>query len=150
MWQTIRRLAGAGSTVLLTTQYLDEADQLADRLAVIDRGTVVAEGTPDELKASAGASTLQLRLADPGQAPPAHEAITAVLAVDAILSPESGRITAPMDEPDRVADLLVALRDRGIRLAELSVREPTLDQVFLAITGHETQPQDNRQEEAVA
>ncbi len=62
-------------------------------------------------------------------------------------SPEGGRITAPMDQPDRVADLLVALRDRGIRLAELSVRKPTLDQVFLAVTGHETQPQDDREEE---
>ncbi len=83
MWLTIRRLAGAGSTVLLTTQYLDEADQLADRVAVIDRGTVVAEGTPDELKASAGQSSLQLRLTDPGQTPHAREAIMAILAVDA-------------------------------------------------------------------
>jgi ABC-2 type transport system ATP-binding protein len=147
MWQTIRRLAGAGSTVLLTTQYLDEADQLADRIAVIDRGTVVAEGTPDELKASAGQSSLQLRLADPGQTPHAREAIMAVLAVDAIPSPEGGRITAPMNEPDRVADLLVALRDRGIRLAGLSVHKPTLDQVFLAVTGHETQPPDDREDE---
>jgi len=147
MWQTIRRLAAAGSTVLLTTQYLDEADQLADRIAVIDRGTVIAEGTPDELKASAGGSSLQLRLADPGQAPHAREAIRAVLAVDAILSLEGGRITAPMDEPDRVADLLVALRDRSIRLAGLSMHQPTLDQVFLAITGHETQPQGGREEE---
>jgi ABC-2 type transport system ATP-binding protein len=146
MWQTIRRLAEAGSTVLLTTQYLDEADQLADRIAVIDHGTVVAEGTPDELKASAGASSLQLRLADPGQAPDAREAIREVLAVDAIPSPEDGRITAPIDEPDRVADLLVALRDRGIRLAELSMHKPTLDQVFLAITGHETQPPGDREE----
>ena len=147
MWQTIRRLAGAGSTVLLTTQYLDEADQLADRLAVIDRGTVVAEGTPDELKASAGASTIQLRLADPGETDRAREAITAVLGAGAIPSPDGGRITAPVDDPDRVAGLLMALRDRGIRLAELSVHKPTLDQVFLAITGHETQPQDDREEE---
>src|SRR5215831_12310914 len=113
MWQTIRRLAGAGSTVLLTTQYLDEADQLADRIAVIDRGTVVAEGTPDELKASAGRSTLQLRLADPGETDHAREAITAVLGAGVIPSPDGGRITAPMNEPDRVADLLAALRDHA-------------------------------------
>jgi ABC-2 type transport system ATP-binding protein len=136
--------------LLLTTQYLDEADQLADRIAVIDHGTVVAEGTPDELKASAGASSLHLRLADPGQAPHAREAIRAVLAVDAIPSPEGGCITAPIDEPDRVADLLMALRDRGIKLAGLSMHKPTLDQVFLAITGHETQPQGDREEEEKA
>jgi ABC-2 type transport system ATP-binding protein len=148
MWQTIRRLAGAGSTVLLTTQYLDEADQLADRVAVIDRGTVVAEGTPDELKASVGRSTLQLRLADPGETKHAREAITAVLGAGVIPSSEGGRIIAPMNKPDRVADLLVALRDHGIRLAELSVRQPTLDQVFLAITGHETRPEHDAQEVA--
>ncbi len=150
MWRTIRRLVEAGSTVLLTTQYLDEADQLADRIAVIDRGAVVAEGTPDELKASAGASTLQLRLADPGQTPHACAAIMAVLGVGTIPSPDGGRITAPLTEPDRVADLLVALRDRGIGLAELSVHRPTLDQVFLAITGHETRPRNDGEQEDVA
>src|SRR5262249_58913837 len=108
--QTVRRLAGAGSTVLLTTQYLDEADQLADRIAVIDRGTVVAEGTPDELKASAGASTLQLRLADPGETDHACEAITAVPGAGGIPSPDRGRIPPPTNQPDRGADLLVALR----------------------------------------
>src|SRR5262249_56450305 len=98
--QTVRRLAGAGSTVLLTTQYLDEADQLADRIAVIDRGTVVAEGTPEELKASAGASTLQLRLADPGQTLHACEAIMAVAGAGGIPSPPGGPIIAPLHAPD--------------------------------------------------
>ncbi|MFC4224819.1 ATP-binding cassette domain-containing protein [Lysinibacter cavernae] len=138
MWDTIRRLVSTGSTVLLTTQYLDEADQLADRIAVIDTGKVVAEGTADTLKASVGSSALQLRLENSADLAAAQRAIFAVLGVDAVISPEAGRITAPMDRPDRVTDLLVRLRDDGIVLSEMSVQKPTLDEVFLAITGHGT------------
>jgi ABC-2 type transport system ATP-binding protein len=135
MWDTIRRLVATGSTVLLTTQYLDEADQLADRIAVIDRGVVVAEGTADELKAMVGNSSLQLVLADPAQLERARVVIRDVLHVDAALSPESRRINAPMAAPDAVTDLLVRLRDEGIAVTELSVQKPTLDEVFLTITG---------------
>ncbi|MDQ1129595.1 ATP-binding cassette domain-containing protein [Microbacterium sp. SORGH_AS_0888] len=136
MWDTIRELVASGSTVLLTTQYLDEADQLADRIAVIDRGRVVAEGTSDELKASVGTSSLQLRLADPGDNDDALRAIERVLGVHGTLSPEASRITAPMADADRVADLLILFREEGIHLAEMSVQKPTLDEVFLTITGH--------------
>jgi ABC-2 type transport system ATP-binding protein len=136
MWDTIRRLVATGSTVLLTTQYLDEADQLADRIAVIDRGRVVAEGTADELKASVGESSLQLRLADPGDMEDARRAIGSVLGVESVVSPEGTRVTAPMRNPDIVADLLVTFREAGIHLTELSVQKPTLDEVFLTLTGH--------------
>ncbi|MGK9146450.1 ATP-binding cassette domain-containing protein [Plantibacter flavus] len=136
MWDTIRRLVATGSTVLLTTQYLDEADQLADRIAVIDRGLVVAEGTSDELKASVGESSLQLRLADPADLEDARRVISSVLAVDTVVSPEATRITAPMRDPDAVTDLFITLREAGIRLAEMSVQKPTLDEVFLTLTGH--------------
>ena len=136
MWDTIRDLVATGSTVLLTTQYLDEADQLADRIAVIDRGRVVAEGTADELKASVGTSSLQLRLADGADTEDALRAIDRVLGVQGVLSPEASRITAPMADPDRVAELLITLREAGIRLSEMSVQKPTLDEVFLTITGH--------------
>jgi ABC-2 type transport system ATP-binding protein len=136
MWDTIRRLVATGSTVLLTTQYLDEADQLADRIAVIDRGMVVAEGTADELKASVGESSLQLRLADPADVEDARGAIASVLGVEAVISPEAGRITAPMSNPDAVTDLFITFREAGIRLTEMSVQKPTLDEVFLTITGH--------------
>lgn len=136
MWDTIRDLVASGSTVLLTTQYLDEADQLADRIAVIDRGRVVAEGTSDDLKASVGTSSLQLRLADANDTGEALQVIERVLDVRGTLSPESARITAPMGDADRVTDLLVTLREHGVALAELSVQKPTLDEVFLAITGH--------------
>jgi ABC-2 type transport system ATP-binding protein len=136
MWDTIRRLVSTGSTVLLTTQYLDEADQLADRIAVIDRGRVVAEGTADELKASVGESSLQLRLTDPADIEDARRAIQAVLGVDAVVSPEGSRITAPMRSADTVTDLFVTFREAGIHLSEMSVQKPTLDEVFLTLTGH--------------
>jgi ABC-2 type transport system ATP-binding protein len=142
MWETIRRLVATGSTVLLTTQYLDEADQLADRIAVIDRGRVVAEGTGDELKASVGESSLQLRLVDDRDLGDAQAAVERVLDVRATASPEQGRLTAPMQDADRVAELLVVLREAGIHLAELSVQKPTLDEVFLTLTGHGVEPDD--------
>lgn len=142
MWETIRRLVSSGSTVLLTTQYLDEADQLADRIAVIDRGRVVAEGTANELKASVGESTLELRLVNLGDADDARVAIQRVLGVAASASPEAGRITAPMNDPDLVTELLVTLRDEGIHLAEMSVQKPTLDEVFLTLTGHGVESDD--------
>ena len=141
MWDTIRELVSTGSTVLLTTQYLDEADQLADRIAVIDRGRVVAEGTLDDLKASVGTTSLQLRLADESRTGEALSRIEQVLGVHGALSPEASRITAPMADPDRIADLLIALREAGIGLTEMSVQKPTLDEVFLTITGHDAADQ---------
>lgn len=145
MWDTIRRLVSSGSTVLLTTQYLEEADQLADRVAVIDAGRVVAEGTADELKASVGESSLQLRLSDPADLDAARRTIGSVLGVPAVISPEAGRITAPMTDPDRVTDLFIAFREAGIHLSEMSVQKPTLDEVFLTLTGHpaEADPADD-------
>jgi ABC-2 type transport system ATP-binding protein len=140
VWATIRRLVATGSTVLLTTQYLDEADQLCDRVAVIDHGRVVAEGTTDDLKASVGESSLQLRLSEHGDLEDAALTIERVLGTRPAISPEAGRLTAPMRDADGVAELLVTLREAGIRLAELSVAKPTLDEAFLALTGHGTQP----------
>jgi len=135
MWDTIRRLVASGSTVVLTTQYLDEADQLADRIAVIDRGRVVAEGTALELKASVGQASLILRLRDNADVPRAREVIARELGVDAVVSPEAARLTAPMSDPDRVTDLLISFRAEGLHLSEFSVQQPTLDEVFLTITG---------------
>lgn len=135
VWDTIRHLVATGSTVLLTTQYLDEADQLANRIAVIDHGKVIAEGTSDQLKAMVGNSALQLVLADPAQLEHARTVIANVLHADATLTPEAQRITAPMTSPDLVTDLLIQLRAEGIAVTELSVLKPTLDEVFLTLTG---------------
>ncbi len=141
MWDTIRRLVTNGSTVLLTTQYLDEADQLANRIAVIDRGKVVAEGTPDELKASVGIATLQLQLVHEKYASQTLEIVQTVLKTKAqVLEPML--ITAPMADPERITDLLIELRKAGIHLTEVSVQKPTLDEVFLTITGHDTKQKE--------
>jgi len=138
MWDTIRALVAGGSTVLLTTQYLDEADQLADRIAVIDRGRKVAQGTPDELKSSVGASTLQLTLAPEADMTLAADVVRRELHEEPVRTPESARLNVPLAAADRAADVLIALRQAGVAIDAVSVAKPTLDEVFLALTGHAT------------
>ena len=144
MWETIRELIREGSTVLLTTQYLDEADQLADRIAVIDRGIKVAEGTPDELKTSVGSSTLQLRMSDPVETTVAADVVRRVLGEEPVLTPEAGGMNAALADANQAADVLIALRQSGLSIASATVQKPTLDEVFMALTGHaaeDTQPE---------
>jgi ABC-2 type transport system ATP-binding protein len=149
MWDTIRRLVKTGSTVVLTTQYLHEADELADRIAVIDRGIVVAEGTVDELKSSVGSSSLHLRIPNPQDIVTARHLVEHVLKAKSTASSEGGKIIAPMADVDKVTDLLIAFRAAGIHLAELSVQKPTLDEVFLTITGHGAPEEFDEVEEEV-
>ncbi|WP_194897494.1 ATP-binding cassette domain-containing protein [Catenulispora pinisilvae] len=136
MWDTIRGLVTEGCTVLLTTQYLDEADQLAGRIAVLDRGRKVAEGTPEQLKASVGNSTLQLHLAPGADQEQARQVVLRVAGAEPVLTPESGRMNVPLDTADRAADVLIGLRGAGVSIASVSVAQPSLDEVFLALTGH--------------
>ncbi|MEP9413026.1 ATP-binding cassette domain-containing protein [Gordonia sp. VNQ95] len=135
MWDTIRRLVANGSTVLLTTQYLDEADQLADRIAVIDHGRVIADDTADALKNSVGSATLQLRPADRAAAPRVAEIVERVLGEPAALSAEAGWVSASLHRPDLVPDVLIAMRADGITVDEITVQKPSLDEVFLTLTG---------------
>ncbi|MGN5240571.1 MULTISPECIES: ATP-binding cassette domain-containing protein [unclassified Rhodococcus (in: high G+C Gram-positive bacteria)] len=137
MWDTIRRLVAEGSTVLLTTQYLDEADQLADRIAVIDHGRVIADGTADELKASVGMSSLHLSLVDHEDAEATRAILIEALGVDVAVSPEAARLTAPLTDTSITPELLIRLRDNGIVVDEITVSKPSLDEVFLTITGHD-------------
>ena len=133
MWDTIRELVESGSTVLLTTQYLDEADQLADRIAVIDHGRVVADGTPAELKESVGGLTLHLVVADPRRRADAalvlHEVTGQVPQDDGVV------LAAPIRSGAVTSDVVLALTARGIEIAELSAARPSMDEVFFALTG---------------
>jgi ABC-2 type transport system ATP-binding protein len=135
VWDIIRALRAEGTTILLCTQYLDEADQLADGIAVIDRGHVIAEGTPAQLKASVGSGALHVRLLDPEQRPEAERLLAAELGT---AHPESdpAALSAACGDADRAAEALAELSRAGIAIADFSLGQPSLDEVFLALTGH--------------
>jgi ABC-2 type transport system ATP-binding protein len=135
VWELVRRIAAAGTTVLLTTQYLDEADRLAERMAVIDHGRVIAEGTSRELKASVGSNALHLRLADPGRRAEAQRVVARVLGDGVMPGSDPAEVAARLPRAEEAATVLSALREQGIAVAELSVGSPSLDEVFLALTG---------------
>jgi ABC-2 type transport system ATP-binding protein len=141
LWDAMEALVAGGTTVLLTTQYLDEADRLADRIAVIDRGLVIAEGTSDELKAQVGGDRLEIHLCD-GQR--GEEAIP-VLAPIASDRPfvENGSISVPVAERrGTIAEAVRRLDDAGIAIDDIAVRTPTLDDVFLTLTGRATEQEE--------
>ncbi|QAY62385.1 ATP-binding cassette domain-containing protein [Xylanimonas allomyrinae] len=144
MWDTIRRLVADGSTVLLTTQYLDEADQLADRIAVIDRGRVVAEGTADELKRSVGQQSLQVTIARQG-ADRARGVLLSVVGQAPSSTPlaDGLRVSVPVDDSTVVTEVLLRLREAGVEVLELALAKPSLDEVFLTLTGHAATSDDD-------
>ncbi len=135
VWELVRRIAEGGTTVLLTTQYLDEADRLAERLAVIDHGKVIAEGTSRELKTSIGASAMHVRLASPDQRGQARELVERILGDGLMPVIDPGDLTARLQNPAQAAEVLAALTRSNIEVAEFSVGNPSLDEVFLALTG---------------
>jgi oleandomycin transport system ATP-binding protein len=136
VWGMIRGLVADGTTVLLTTQYLDEADQLAHDIAVIDHGKVIATGTPDELKAGAGRQVLEVTPADRTDVSTVSAVLSARLSGDPAISAESGRVTIQVDDGRQMPEIVRELDDRGIELAEFTLRKASLDEVFLALTGH--------------
>jgi ABC-2 type transport system ATP-binding protein len=140
VWDIIRALAAGGTTILLCTQYLDEADQLADGIAVIDRGTVIAEGTPSQLKASVGSGALHVRLLDPEQRAEAERIVARFLGCDVHLEPDPAALSAPCADADQAAEAVGALSRSGIGVANFSLGQPSLDEVFLALTGHTAEP----------
>jgi ABC-2 type transport system ATP-binding protein len=148
VWDIVRALVADGTTVLLTTQYLDEADQLADRLAVIDRGRVIAEGTPGEMKASVGTGALAVGLRHPQRRPDAERLLTQTLGVPVQLQADPAGLTARTSNPERVAHALSQLARAGIEVTTFALGQPSLDEVFFALTGH---PNENHAaaEEAV-
>jgi ABC-2 type transport system ATP-binding protein len=136
MWETIRTLVADGCTILLTTQYLDEADQLADRIAVIDRGRKVAEGTSDELKARVGGSSLRVQLADGGDARAAAGVAGEVSHHVPVLFPTGTGFSVSLSDANQAADVLIALRQGSLDIVNAAIEQPTLDEVFMALTGH--------------
>ncbi len=152
LWGVVEGLVEAGITVVLTTQYLEEADRLADTIVVIDNGRVIAKGTASELKAAAGHWFIELAVADHGQTRAAAVAIVAVVSAEAgaRVHHHSGRVSVPVGEHDVSLDEVTRhLEAAGIAIAELALRQPTLDDVFAALTGkvpHE--PDQDRAPEA--
>ena len=136
MWDTIREVLAGGATVLLTTQYLEEADELADKIAVIDHGNVVASGTPTELKARAGSQTLEVRAVDRSYTQQVADAVALVIGIRPDISADTGLVTAPISDPALLPAVVRLLDDLGIVAAELALRLPSLDEVFLTLTGH--------------
>ena len=136
MWATIRALVADGCTILLTTQYLDEADQLADRIAVIDRGRKVAEGTSDELKAQVGGSSLRVQLADGVDARAASAVAGEVAHHVPVISPTGTGFSLSLSDANQAADVLIALRQGSLDIVNAAIEQPTLDEVFMALTGH--------------
>jgi ABC-2 type transport system ATP-binding protein len=146
VWDLVRRIAAGGTTVLLTTQYLDEADRLAERLAVIDHGKVIAEGTSRDLKASVGANALHMRLENAEQRPVAEALIKRVLGYDALPATDALIVAARLDKPAQASAVLTALNESQVEVAEFSIGTPSLDEVFLALTGRvaEEQPKEEK------
>jgi ABC-2 type transport system ATP-binding protein len=152
VWDIVRVLVREGTTVLLTTQYLDEADQLADRVAVIDRGRIIAEGTPGDLKSSTGTGTLRVRVVDPHRRDDAAAVLHRALASNVHPGSDGAEMTVRVDDPDRAATALAELSRSDIGVATFALGQPSLDEVFLALTGHvaheDTEQGDIEQEEA--
>ncbi len=135
VWAMIRGLTSDGVTVLLTTQYLEEADQLAHDIAVIDHGKVIATGTPDQLKARIGGRVLDVRPADPAQLELATMVIERQIGVTPVADPGGGALTTPVADGVALPGIIRSLDDAGIVLAEFALRKISLDEVFLALTG---------------
>jgi len=136
MWATIRELVADGATLLLTTQYLEEADELADRIIVIDHGRVIAEGAADELKANMAADFIDITVADPLQTAQASELLSPLSNETPQIDDMRGHVVLAVDSgAQRIAEVVRVLDGEDIHIAELNLRRPTLNDVFLSITG---------------
>ncbi|MCL3862258.1 ATP-binding cassette domain-containing protein [Actinotalea sp. K2] len=142
VWDIIRAMVGAGTTVLLTTQYLDEADQLADRISVIDTGRVIAEGTPGQLKASVGSGALHVRVRHPEDRPRAAEIVARALGAEVLVASDPAALSATVESSAPAMRAISELEAQGITVAQFSLGQPSLDEVFLALTGHLAQSGD--------
>jgi ABC-2 type transport system ATP-binding protein len=140
MWDVIRELVREGATLLLTTQYLEEADALADNIAIIDSGKVIAQGTADELKAQVGGERVELVVADRSEVPKAVAALESLAIADPVVDEDTHMVTVQVSGGTRaLADVVRELDTAGVVAQDLAFRRPTLDEVFLSLTGHSTE-----------
>jgi ABC-2 type transport system ATP-binding protein len=140
VWESVRSLVAGGTTVLLTTQYLDEADKLADRIAVIDRGRTIADDTPAGLKQAIGGDQIEVVMREPADLAAAAKAVARVTEAEPRTEREDRRVTAPVtDRVGALTEVARTLRDEGIPVEDIGVRRPTLDEVFLQLTGHKAE-----------
>jgi ABC-2 type transport system ATP-binding protein len=146
LWSMIRELVATGATVLLTTQYLEEADRLADRIAVVDEGHVIANDTPGALKAQLGRTVIEMGMGDEARAQQAEEVLSGALLVKPVREGEMVRLTSE-DGSRILIDALRSLESRDLVPATLAVREPSMDDVFLALTGHRAEQIPDAQQE---
>ncbi|MGA7397372.1 MAG: ATP-binding cassette domain-containing protein, partial [Solirubrobacterales bacterium] len=146
LWETIEGLVADGTTVLLTTQYLDEADRLADRIAVIDVGKVVADGTSDELKDSVGGERLEVKLDDAGLNDRAIEILSPMSDEKPSVEGESVKLTV-RKRHGAIVDAVRKLNEADIGIDDIGLRRPTLDEVFLNLTGHALETDDEDEQE---
>ena len=144
VWDIIRAMVGEGTTILLCTQYLEEADQLAEGIAVIDHGKVIAEGTPAQLKASVGSGALHVRLLDPEQRPAAEQILARQLG-SVHLEPDPAALSVGCANADRAAEAVAELARAGVGIGDFTVGQPSLDEVFLALTGRPADEQTAEQ-----
>ncbi|MEJ7583420.1 MAG: hypothetical protein WKF43_04875 [Acidimicrobiales bacterium] len=135
VWEIVRVLVAEGTTVLLTTQYLDEADRLADRIAIIDHGKVIAEGTSGELKALVGSGTLRLSVLDPDQRETAEQVLTELFGDQVQPDQDQTTFVVRAPDPEQVANALLELSRADVLVKELALGQPGLDEVFLNLTG---------------
>ncbi|MFE2633634.1 ATP-binding cassette domain-containing protein [Streptomyces scopuliridis] len=153
VWDEVQRMVAEGATVLLTTQYMEEAEQLASELTVIDRGRVIANGKVDELKAKVGGRTLQIRPTDPAQLPAMARAI-AETGLDGLAGtqavPDEGLLYVPILSDEQLTAVVGLLGERGFGIAHIGTHLPSLDEVFLAITGQKTASVSDTTPEEVA
>jgi daunorubicin resistance ABC transporter ATP-binding subunit len=136
VWSMIGGLVGRGTTVLLTTQYLEEADLLADEIVVIDHGRVVAAGTSDELKAKVGGQVVEVVASDRARTPDVAKLIGKLCGAEPTVDEDAQMVTVPVGDDEAFAKAVAALQKAGIAVSHLALRRPSLDEVFLTLTGH--------------